>query len=462
MAAAACPGCLKRDERIAALEHRVAELEARLGANATNSGTPPSANPPAAPKPVVKTPTGRQPGAQPGHEPYLRRRLPPERIAEVIDFRPQRCHGCHATLPERPGPNDPEPTWHQVAELPPLAARVTEYRGHARTCPRCGTLNHAPLPAELRRHSVGPRLTAFLAYLAGCHHVSTRGLEELTEAAFGVPLALGTVSRLQSQVSEALMAAHAEAVAVVRQAPVKHVDETGWKLAGKLCWLWVAATQSVAAFLTHARRGAAGLTALLGEEIRGILCSDRWSAYGRLPVAQRQVCWAHLVRDFRRCTERGLMGQPVGEAGLRAAEALFREWHLFRGGGITRRALYRRLDPVAAELHEALERGCGCADAKVAAFCENLLAVAPALWRFVVREGLEPTNNHAERLLRRGVLWRKNAFGSASERGLRFVERLLTVVQTLRLQKRPVLEFLYQSLVAHRAGLSAPKLLPAG
>jgi transposase len=149
MAAAACPGCLKRDERIAALEHRVAELEARLGANATNSGTPPSANPPAAPKPVVKTPTGRQPGAQPGHEPHLRRRLPPERIAEVIDFRPQRCHGCHATLPERPGPNDLEPTWHQVAELPPLAARVTEYRGHARTCPRCGTLNHAPLPAAL-------------------------------------------------------------------------------------------------------------------------------------------------------------------------------------------------------------------------------------------------------------------------------------------------------------------------
>ena len=461
MAAAACPGCLKRDERIAALEHRVAELEARLGANATNSGTPPSANPPAAPKPVVKTPTGRQPGAQPGHEPYLRRRLPPERIAEVIDFRPQRCHGCHATLPERPGPNDPEPTWHQVAELPPLAARVTEYRGHARTCPRCGTLNHAPLPAELRRHSVGPRLTAFLAYLAGCHHVSTRGLEELAEDAFGVPLALGTVSRLQSQVSEALMAAHAEAVAVVRQAPVKHVDETGWKLAGKLCWLWVAATQSVAAFLTHARRGAAGLTALLGEEIRGILCSDRWSAYGRLPVAQRQVCWAHLVRDFRRCTERGLMGQPVGEAGLRAAEALFREWHLFRGGGITRRALYRRLDPVAAELHEALERGCGCADAKVAAFCENLLAVAPALWRFVVREGLEPTNNHAERLLRRAVLWRKNAFGSHSAGGCRFVERLLTVVQTRRLQGRSVLRYLYEALVAHRSGLPSPSLLSA-
>jgi hypothetical protein len=118
------------------------------------------------------------------------------------------------------------------------------------------------------------------------------------------------------------------------------------------------------------------------------------------------------------------------------------------------------LPALAAEVIEY--RGCGCADAKVAAFCANLLSVAPALWRFVVTEGLGPTNNHAERRRRRGVLWRKNAFGSGSERGPRFVERLLTVVQTRRLQKRPVSEFLYQSLVAHRDGLPAPELLPAG
>lgn len=469
MAEPDCPGCRQRDALIAELQRQVADLaarvrdlEQRLGTNASNSSLPPSANPPAAPKPVTKKPTGRKPGGQPGHAPHLRLRLPPERLAQVIDFRPDCCRRCRAALPQQPQPGDPEPTWHQVAELPELAARVTEYRGHARTCPGCGTLTRAAIPAAVCRHAVGPRLAAFLTYLAGCHHVSTRGLEELAEAALGVPLALGAVSNLQAQAGAALAAAHAEALAAVRRAPVKHVDETGWKLKGKLGWLWVAATRAAAAFLAHARRGAAGLAALLGEEASGILHSDRWSAYGRLPVARRQVCWAHLVRDFRRCSERGGPGAAVGAAGLAAAEALFREWHLFRDGGIDRRALYERLDPVATELHHALGRGRGGADPKVAAFCANLLAVAPALWRFVVAEGVEPTNNHAERLLRRGVLWRKNAFGSASERGLRFVERLLTVVQTLRLQGRPVLEFLVQSLVAHRDGLPAPTLLPTG
>jgi transposase len=464
-----CPGCRDRDALIAALQRqlaalaaRVRDLEQRPATDASNSSWPPSANPPGAPKPVAKKPSGRQPGAQPGHEPRLKQRPPAERLTAVIDFSPQRYDRGHAPLPAQPQPGDPEPSWHQVAELPELAAHVTEYRGHARTCPGCGTLNHAPVPAELRRHAVGPRLAALPAYLSGCHHVSARGLEELAAAAFGVPLALGTVADLRGHVGDALAAAHAEAVAAVRAAPAKHIDETGWKSKGRLCWLGLAATATVAAFLIHARRGAVGRAALWGEKVGGILHSDRWSAEGKLPVTQRQVCWAQLIRDFRKCAQRGRAGKRVGAAGLAAAEALFREWHLFRGGGIDRQALYRRPGPVAAELHDASERGCGCADARVATFCESLLAVAPALWRFVVGEGLEPTNNRAARLLRRGVLWRKNAFGSSSERGLRFVERLLSVVQTLRLPKRPVLEFLAQSLVSHRAGLPAPQLLPTG
>lgn len=469
MAEPDCPGCRQRDALIVELQRQVADLatrvrdlEQRLGVNSSNSSLPPSANPPATPKPVTKKPTGRRPGGQPGHPPHLRQRLPPERRARIIDFRPDRCRRCHAALPEPRQPGAPEPTWHQVAELPELAGRMTEYRGHARTCPGCGTLTRRAIPAAIRRHTVGPRLAAFLTYLTGCHRVSTRGLEELAAAAFGVPLAVGTVSNLQAQASLALAAAHAEALAAVRHAPVKHVDETGGKLRGKLNWPLFAATRSTAAFLAHARLRTAGLTALLGVETRGILHSDRLSAYGRLPLNQRQVCWAHLVRDFRRCSERGGPGVAVGAAGLAAAEALFREWHLFRGGGIGRRTLDERLDLVATELHHALERGGAGTDAKVAAFCANLRALTPALWRFVVAEGVEPTNNHAERLLRRGVLWRKNAFGSTSERGLRFVERLLTVVQTLRLQGRPVLEFLYEALLAHRNGLPAPTLLPTG
>jgi transposase len=468
MATVTCLGCQERDERIAALERRVAELEAtvrdltaRLGTNATNSGTPPSANPPGAPKPVTKQRTGKRPGGQPGHPARLKRRLPPERLHQVVPFVPSHCERCHQPLPPQPAPEDPEPTWHQVAELPPVAAQVTEYQGHYRTCLGCGRLNHAPIPQDLKAHSVGPRLAATLGYLAGSHRVSQRGLEEITEDVFDVPVCVGTVANLQAQLSDALAPAHAEALGAVRAAAVKHTDETSWKLAGKLCWLWVAATATVAAFLIHARRSAAALQALLGAVIRGVVCSDRWSAYAGLPLSQRQVCWAHLKRDFTKCVDRGGQAAAVGEVGLAVVEAVFQEWHRFRGGGLSRAGLQRRLGPLARALDEALALGQRCADGKVATFCANVQALGPALWTFAAADGVEPTNNHAERVLRRGVLWRKNAFGSHSEGGCRFVERLLTVVQTRRLQGRSVLGYLYEALVAHRKGLSAPSLLAA-
>jgi len=439
----------------------VAELEARLGTNASNSSTPPSANPPGAPRPVVKTPTGRKPGGQPGHPAHLRRRLPPRRLTRTIPFVPSHCDRCHAPLPPNPGPDDPEPTWHQVAELPPLAAQVTEYQGHYRTCPCCGTLNHAAIPADLKAHSVGPRLAAALAYLAGSHRVSKRGLEEIAQDLCDVPLALGTIANLEAQMSAALAPAHAEALEAVRDAAVKNVDETSWKLGGQLCWLWLAATGTVAAFLIHARRGWEALAALLGDTVKGFVCSDRWSAYARLSPYCRQICWAHLRRDFQKLVDRGGAAARLGKKLQRIATRVFEEWHLFRGGTFGRRALQNHLDGVGRELERVLRSGRRCADAKAATFCDNLLALQPAVWRFVVTEGIEPTNNHAERLLRRGVLWRKSSFGCTSEAGCRFVERLLTVVQTRRLQGRSVLRYLYDALVAHRSGRPTPSLLAA-
>lgn len=468
MAKVTCPGCLERDAEIADLKRRVADLEAlvrdlnaRLGTNATNSSTPPSANPPQAPKPVTKAPTGKKPGAQPGHPAHLKRRLPPQRLTRTVPFVPSHCQRCHEPLPTNPQPHDPEPTWHQVAELPEMAALVTEYQGHFRSCPGCGTLNHAPIPSDLKAHSIGPRLAALLAYLTGSHHVSQRGLEEIAEDVFEVPLSVGTVAHLQAQMSTALAPAHAEVLEAVRAAPVKNVDETSWKLAGKLCWLWVAATGTAAAFLIHAHRGWDALTALLGEKARGWVCSDRWSAYGRLSPFCRQICWAHLKRDFQKLVDRGGAAAPLGRGLQGIVERVFEQWHLFRGGGIDRRALQKRLDGDAQELERLLRCGLGCADAKAATFCANVLELLPAVWRFVVTEGIEPTNNHAERLLRRGVLWRKNSYGSQSEAGCRFVERLLTVVQTRRLQGRSVLRYLYTALVAHRSSLPSPSLLAA-
>jgi transposase len=323
MATVTCPGCLESDERIAALERRVAELEARLGTNATNSGLPPSASPPGAPKPVTKKRTGKKPGGQPGHPPRLKRRLPPERLHKVIPFVPSHCDRCHEPLPPHPRLDDPEPSWHQVAELPKLAALVTEYQGHYRTCPCCGQLNHAPIPQDLKAHSVGPRLAATLGYFAGSHRASTRGLEEITEDVFDVPIALGTVANLRTEVSDALAPAHAEAVQVVRAAAVKNVDETSWKLAGKLCWLWVAATSTVAAFLIHAKRGWKALAALLGEQVKGFVCSDRWSVYDRrvcpaTRVAAAQAATKRLARRTQITLVRRFTESEVGEL-LRAS-----------------------------------------------------------------------------------------------------------------------------------------------
>jgi transposase len=339
---------------------------------------------------------------------------------------------------------------------------VTEYQGHACTCPECGHVTREALPRELLSHGVGPRLTATLSYLAGCHGVSKRGVEEIAAAVFDAPVSLGTVANLEQEVSAALAAPHQEAVQAVRQAAVKHADETSWKRGGTLCWLWAAATAGVVAFVIHAKRSAAGLAALLGAEIQGILCSDRWHVSNAVPTERRQVCWAHLKRDFQKVLDRGGPSAFVGREGRKLVKKVFAAWHEFRDGHTTRAQLEARLAPVIRRRNRVLVEGWFGDDPTVAAFCENLLELEDALWTFASHEGVEPTNNHIERLVRRAVLWRKRSFGSWSEAGCRFVERILTVVQTRRLQGQNVLNYLHDALSAHRSGQACPKLLTEG
>lgn len=455
-----CPGCRAAQLRIAALETRVLELEGQLRdlMDKLKPPAPPRPTPdlPAAP---AKKPTGRKSGAQDGHPAHLKRRLPPERVHHVVPFVPQRCRKCDALLPPQAGPDDPPPTWHQVAELPPLAAQITEYQGHYRTCPCCGEVTHAAIPEDLRAHSVGPRLSAALGYLAGSHGMSKRGLEETAEALFDAPLALGTVVNLEAEMSAALTGAHREALDAVAQADVKNVDETGWKEKGKKRWLWVAATGTVAAFIISPWRNLKALIRLLGAEFVGILCSDRWRVYDEWPLLQRQVCWAHLKRNWEKLVERGGKAKVIGQACLEVHRRVFELWHLYRGGGLSYRQLDDAMAPLMVQLHGILLAGGRSRDQKLARHCARVLDVSPALWAFLVCAGVEPTNNHAERVLRRAVLWRRRSFGSQSANGCRFVERLLTVVQSLRLQQRTVLDFLYETIQAHRSGTPTPQLV---
>lgn len=463
---ASCPECRELraalDEalkRIAVLQAELHELRSQLNRNSSNSSSPPSVDPPGAPKPVIKSPTGRKPGGQPGHPGHHRLRLPPERVHTIVPYVPTTCAHCQAPLSAEPGSGDPEPTWHQVAELPELAAIITEHQGHARTCPGCGHLNRGEIPAVIRAHVLGPRLAAVMSYFSSRHHIGRRGVEEVVETVFEVPTSLGSISALEAEASAALASPYQEAQVAVREAPVKNTDETGWSEKGQKRWLWAAATATAAFFVIHLRRSFEGLQALLGETIKGIVGSDRWAAYSKLPLELRQICWAHLKRDFQKLIDRGGPAEAMGRVGLEVVECLFADWWAFRRGELDRPGLQARLDPIARELQGVLEQGRSCADSKAATFCANVLALYPALWLFAAIEGVEPTNNHAERILRLGVLWRKNAFGCHSAAGCQFVERMLTVVQTLRLQKRPVLDYLYRAIVAHRAGLPAPQLL---
>jgi transposase len=467
-----CPGCRQRDLRIAELEARflaleglVRDLQDRLG-----PPKPPRVQDPQPPAPDKK-PTGRKPGGQPGHPPHLKTLLPPERVTNFIPFVPSRCDRCQASLPQQAGPLDPPPVRHQVAELPPVVAVVTEYQGHSRTCPCCGEITHAPIPAEVRAHSVGPALTAALAYFAGSHGVSKRGIEEIADQLFDAPIALGTVANLEQETSAALAPIHQEAKAAVAAAAVKHVDETGWKENGKKRWFWAAATARLAVFAIHPLRNLKAFRHLLGETMVGILCSDRWCVYDEWPLARRQLCWAHIKRNVEKQRDRGGPGSRAAiwaDGFLDLQRRVFEAWHLFRGGGSqeSRRQFDDRIASLMLETALRLEEGERSRDKKLARFCARLRERQIALWAFATPEGMErdvePTNNHAERVQRRAVLWRRRSFGCHSVDGCRFVERILTVVQSLRLQNRPVLSFLAQAIEAHRGGSETPTLLGAG
>jgi transposase len=460
-----CPRCAALEEQLRELREvlkkaleRIAVLEERVGQNSRNSHRPPSQDPPNAPPRGGKEPTGRKPGGQLGHEGKNRGLLPPDQIQRFVPYIPTECARCGAALPAKAGPADPPPTRHQVAEAPERLCEVWEHQGHGRTC-TCGYVTWAEIPPEIMASSFGPRLVAISAFLSGVCHLSKRQVEEVIEDILGVPLALGSVVNMESETTEAMQTPYKEAADAVRDAPAKNLDETGWKVHGVKSWLWVAGTAMVCVFAIHASRGRSGLRALLQGARKGIFTSDRWGVYRKRAVRFRQLCWSHLLRDFQKLVERGGESAKIGRKAKEVGTWVFVAWKDFQTGGIDRETLELCLRSPRNELAKILTAGLKVADKKTVHFCENLLALEPAIWTFIRCEGIEPTNNHAERLLRKGVLWRKGSFGTWSDGGSRFVERILTIVQTRRLQKLPVLNFLVEAVRANRAGQAAPSLL---
>jgi len=444
-----------------ALAARVAELEARLGQNSSNSSRPPSSDRPGtrpSPKPAA---SGRRPGGQPGHPGQYRALLPPEQVTHTVRRVPPACAGCGATLPQAAGPTDPADERQQVVEVPPVAAVVIEYQLAARRCGRCGHLTRATLPAEAGGSGFGPRLTAIGALLTGRYRLSKREAAACMGDLCGVEVAVGSVSAMEQTVSAALEPVVAEARAAVARAPVANLDETGWRQARQRVWLWTAVTATLTVFHIDPSRGGKVAQALLGGAWAGIVGSDRGTMYSWVDRARRQVCWAHLKRDFQKLVDWGPGARPVGTQLLALEGAVFEQWHRFRRGEIDRATLHQEMVPLQAALRQVLEAAVVGSDAKAAGVCGELLKLWPALWTFVWVEGVEPTNNVAERALRPAVLWRKGSFGTHSAAGSRFAERMLTVAASCRQQQRPLLDMLVHALEAARCGTPPPSLLPA-
>ena len=444
--------------RIEQLEARIAELEARLRSTSRNCSKPPSSDPPGA-LPRKSEPTGRKPGGQPGHKGRKRELLPPDKVDEVVSVSaPERCPGCTGPLLKLEGA--PPARVHQVVELPRVVPEVKQYELHAGFCAGCNAWRCAPLPAGVPQSTFGPRLTGFIALATGRLRLSKRLVRELLEDVLGVELGLGSVSNLEQTVSSALAAPVAEARAYVQMQPAVHQDETGWWQKHARAWLWVASTAAVAVFLVVKSRGKAVAQAMLGEGFRGTLISDRWCAYNWVHALGRQVCWAHLVREFEGFIERGGQAKRLGELLLAEVFVMFEWWHLARDGLLKRATFQSKMRPLMREVERLLAEAVDVCPRKMAGTARQILKLKDALWTFVYTEGVEPTNNLAERDLRHAVIWRKTCFGTQSEDGSRFVERILTTVMSLRKQERNVLDYLTEALEAQLHGTPAPSLLP--
>jgi len=459
-----CPGCQALpalQAQVAALQAEVADLRARLEQNSTNSSRPPSSDPPWQPKPNRHQPTGRKRGGQPGHRGQRRACVAPDQVDARHEYVPVQCTHCQAALP--PGAPLEERAWvHQVVELPEIRPQVTEHVRRACRCPACGKRTWAPLPPGVSPSGAGPRLHATVALLTGKGQMSRRNTRECLAAVFRLPLALGTISKIERRVAAALAGPEREVAAAVQAAGVVYSDETRWREGKQHPWLWVLSTLSCCLFRITDHRDRESFASLFGEDgAARTLVSDRYSAYGHLPAARHGYCWAHLDRDFLAVAQSGDPLSFLGRYCLEAVDQLFAHWQQFRLGMLDRAALATALAPVQVRLRTWLTWGAAAGGKKLAGFFGNLLGHWESLWVFVTTAGVEPTNNRSERLLRPGVRWRKTSYGTQSHAGRCYAERLLTVTGTLALQGRSLFPFLLDACRAAVGDGATPSLLPS-
>jgi transposase len=440
-------------EQIRVLTARVAELEAKLGKNPTNSSKPPSSTHPHDKKPPSKPKSGRARGGQPGHDKHERSLIATEQCQEVVPCVPTECRRCGKPLTG----NDPEPLRHQVWELPEIQPLVTEYQQHRLVC-SCGCSTCGELPPGVPRGQAGPRLVAFAALLMACFRQSKRRAAQFLSMILNQPASPGWMVLLQNRAAEAVQPAYDELAEQLARQALLNIDESPTKEGQAKAWIWTFVAATFTFFACRTSRAAEVVKEFLGTAFTGVIHCDRarmyWS-FGRL-----QWCWAHLKRDFQALIDGPCpTGKRLGHDLMKPTQELFELWQKVRDGTISRRTFRQRMHSIRQRVDALLLRG--YFNAHTQGFCKELVEHGEHLWTFIDIDGVQPTNNAAEQALRHAVIWRKLSFGTQSASGSQFVERLLTVIETCRRQSRNVFSWLVEAVQADNNQQRAPSLLLA-
>jgi len=465
------------EQQIAEREKQIADLERQLAGrkkNSTNSSKPPSSDGLAGEQRSRgrKHKSRRKPGGQPGHRGHHRRLVPAAEVNVTEVLLPQQCRHCGENLPQEPEQvtTEGEPRRHQVTEVPPVKAHITEYQFPNVVCGCCGKATQAPLPAEIAGQ-FGPQLTALVAYWTVVCRLPRRLVEAMLAEVLGIDISLGSTQKAWEEVSQAVAQPVQQLQEQLPREAVLNVDETGWRTKGAKRWMWALVAQQFAFYVVASSRGAAVLVGLLGAVFRGILCSDRWVVYLTYHSGRMQLCWAHLKRNILGIADytRNPSARQFCRDALAIVARLFRLWYRFRGDlrdrrgnpqPLDRRQLLEKSLPLQKKLFALAEAHLDDADREVRNMATALFTHSQRLFTFLEEEGVEPTNNVAERTLRTAVQWRKISFGNRSRTGEIATARLLTVAQTCKMQQRHLLGYLTEAIRAHRRRTTAPSLLP--
>ena len=451
--------CAQFEARIAELEEQVKRLSAKTPkATPNNSSLPSSTIHPHndQDKPGKKKPKSKlKRGGQKGHARHSRKLVPPEQCTEIFDHHPDACRRCGGELVADTQP----PQRHQVWEIPPIEPLIYEHRLHRGNCLCCGISTSATLPEGVPTGQCGPRLAAFTGLLMGHFRQSKRRASAFLGDLLNIPCSPAWTVKIQNLVSDALADPYEELRSELAHQKQLYVDESPTKEHKQKAWLWVAVAPLFTVFGIFANRSRESLVSLVGNYQGIILNCDRAKMY--LDGKRLQWCWAHLKRDFQKLIDScDNQVKRMGHDLMRQERKLFDYWREYKAGKIKWKTFQKHVAPIREEVRVLLLRGKFSGNKKWIGFCNELYDRRAHLWTFTKIEGIEPTNNAAERALRPAVIYRKLSFGTQSAQGSRYIERLLSVSETCRVQQRNAYQYLVEAMEAKFAGEAAPSLLP--